>query len=57
MDPYGERLSQAREQGTVASAVVDLAKPYRWQWLGDMHTRRMKELRMDVAVPQPGLLK
>jgi predicted amidohydrolase len=57
MDPYGERLSQAREQGSAAVATVDLAKPYRWQWLGDMRTRRMKELRMDVAVPQPGLMQ
>jgi predicted amidohydrolase len=57
MDPYGERLSQAREQGSVAAATIDLGKVYRWQWLGDMRTRRMKELRMDVAVPQPGLLR
>ncbi|HEU0120681.1 MAG TPA: carbon-nitrogen hydrolase family protein [Bryobacteraceae bacterium] len=57
MDPFGERLSQARDQGTAASATLDLAKPYRWRWLGDMRTRRLKELRMDVAVPQPGLLR
>lgn len=57
MDPFGERLSQAREQGTAATATIDLAKPYRWQWLGEMRTRRLKELRMDVAVPQPGLLR
>jgi predicted amidohydrolase len=57
MDPYGERLSQAREQGTSANATVDLGKAYRWQWLGDMRTRRLKELRMDVSVPQPGLLR
>ncbi|MFN0101365.1 MAG: carbon-nitrogen hydrolase family protein [Bryobacteraceae bacterium] len=56
MDPFGERLSQAREQGTAAIATVDLAKHYRWQWLGEMRTRRLKELRMDVAVPQPGLV-
>lgn len=56
MDPFGERLSQAREQGTAAVATIDLAKHYNWQWLGEMRTRRMKELRMDVAVPQPGLL-
>lgn len=57
MDPYGERLSQAREQGTAASATIDLAKNYRWQWLGEMRTRRLKELRTDVPVPQPGLLR
>lgn len=57
MDPLGERLSQAREDGTVATATIDLAKHYRWQWLGEMRTRRLKELRMDVAVPQPGLVR
>lgn len=57
MDPFGERLSQAREEGTAAVATVDLAKHYRWKWLGEMRTRRLKELRMDVAVPQPGLLR
>jgi predicted amidohydrolase len=57
MDPYGERLSQARDQSTAAVATVDLAKRYRWQWLGEMHTRRLKELRVDVPVPQPGLLR
>jgi predicted amidohydrolase len=57
MDPFGERFSQARENGTVAIATIDLAKHYRWQWLGDMRTRRMKEIRMDVAVPQPGLVR
>lgn len=56
MDPFGERLSQARDQGTAAVATVDLGKHYRWQWLGEMRTRRLKELRTDVAVPQPGLL-
>jgi predicted amidohydrolase len=57
MDPYGERLSQAREQGSAAVTTVDLARNYRWQWLGEMRTRRIKELRTDVAVPQPGLLR
>lgn len=57
MDPYGERLSQAREQGSAAVATIDLGKHYRWQWLGEMRTRRMRELRMDVAVPAPGLVR
>ncbi len=57
MDPTGERLAQAREQGTAATATVDLAKQYSWQWLGEMRTRRLKELRMDVAVPTPGALR
>ena len=57
MDPMGERLAQAREQGSAATATVDLAKQYNWQWLGEMRTRRLKELRMDVAVPAPGALR
>ena len=57
MDPFGERLSQAREDGTAAVATLDLAKHYRWQWLGEMRTRRLKEIRMDVPVPQPGLVR
>lgn len=57
MDPYGERLSHAREQGSAAVATIDLSKHYRWQWLGEMRTRRMRELRMDVAVPAPGVIR
>lgn len=57
MDPYGERLSQAREQGSAAVATIDLGKHHRWQWLGEMRTRRMRELRMDVAVPAPGVVR
>jgi predicted amidohydrolase len=56
MDPYGERLSEARQRGTAAFATVDLSKRYEWQWLGEMRTRRLKELRVDVPVPPPGLL-
>jgi predicted amidohydrolase len=57
MDPYGERLSQAREQGSAAVATIDLGKHYRWQWLGEMRTRRMRELRMDIVVQAPGLVR
>jgi len=57
MDPGGERLSQAREIGSAATATIDLAKPYIWPWLGEMRTRRLKELRVDVAVPTPGLIR
>jgi hypothetical protein len=57
MDPGGERLSQAREIGSAATATIDLAKPYNWPWLGEMRTRRLKELRVDVAVPTPGLIR
>ncbi|MBM3783387.1 MAG: carbon-nitrogen hydrolase family protein [Acidobacteria bacterium] len=56
MDPLGERLSQATEQGTAAVATIDLEKRYKAKWLGEMRTRRIKELRVDVKAPMPGLL-
>jgi predicted amidohydrolase len=57
MDPNGERLSQAREQGTAAIATVDLNKRYTDPHLGDMHSRRMREIRLDVPIVYPGLEK
>jgi hypothetical protein len=55
MDPDGERLSEAREEGKAARATVDLNRRYADPWLGDMRTRRWKEQRTDVAGPVPGL--
>lgn len=59
MDPLGERLSQANEQnaGSVAVATVDLEKRYKAKWLGEMRTRRLKELRVDVQPPTPGVVR
>ena len=54
MDPDGEILSQAPRDGSAAVVSVDLARRYRDPWLGDMHSRRMKELRLDVPPPLPG---
>jgi predicted amidohydrolase len=48
MDPDGEILSIAREQGTVAMAKIDLNRRYVDNWLGDMRGRFMKELRTDL---------
>lgn len=48
MDPDGEILSLARQNGTTAVATIDLNKRYADQWLGDMRGRFMKEVRMDV---------
>ena len=56
MDPDGERLSEAKNRGTAAIATVDLNKRYLDQWLGDMHGRRMKELRLDVKAALPGFV-
>jgi predicted amidohydrolase len=57
MDPDGVRLSEARQRGSVAVSTVDLEKRYTEPWLGDMRTRRLKELRLDVPTPEPGRLK
>jgi predicted amidohydrolase len=56
MDPDGEMLSVARNRGAAAVATVDLNKRYLDQWLGEMHGRRMKELRLDVKAPLPGFV-
>jgi len=50
VDPTGELLAIARDQGTVASATIDLNRRYVDTWLGDMRERFMKELRLDVKV-------
>ena len=55
MDPDGERLSVAPARGTAAVATLDLNRRYLDPWLGDMHGRRMKELRLDLQPPTPGL--
>jgi len=53
MDPDGERISEAREEGTVAVATIDLNRRYLQQFLGDMRQRRAKEHRSDVEIPSP----
>jgi predicted amidohydrolase len=55
MDPAGEVLAQAPADGTVAVATIDLNRRYWHPHLGDMRARRMKELRIDVPRPTPGL--
>lgn len=56
MDPDGELLARAPESGTVALSTIDLNRRYREPWLGEMRTRRLRELRLDVVTPPPGLL-
>jgi predicted amidohydrolase len=48
MDPNGEIVSAARNRGDVAHATIDLSRRYPDSWLGEMHERFMKELRLDV---------
>lgn len=47
-DPMGERLSEAKTNGSIAYAELDLAKQYREKYLGDMRARRMRETRLDI---------
>ena len=54
MDPAGTRLAEAKDRGAAAIATIDLNHRYLDPWLGDMHGRRMKELRLDVKPPLPG---
>jgi predicted amidohydrolase len=56
MDPDGELLATATEEGTVAITTIDLNRRYREQWLGEMRTRRLREIRVDVPLPAPGVL-
>ena len=55
MDPDGERLAVAPNRGDAAIATIDLNKRYLDPWLGEMHGRRMKELRLDLKPTLPGL--
>ena len=55
MDPDGEVLAKAPRDGSVANASIDLSRRYWHSHLGDMHARRMKELRLDILVPVAGL--
>ncbi len=57
MDPDGRRVAQAPHRGEVAVAEIDLSRRYTDPWLGDMRTRRLKEIRLDVPVPLPGRLR
>jgi len=50
MDPLGETLAIASEEGQVATATIDLNRRYTDDWLGWMRGRFMHELRTDVAV-------
>jgi predicted amidohydrolase len=57
MDPDGRRVAQAPQRGEIALAEIDLSRRYTDPWLGDMRTRRLKEIRLDVPVPMPGRLR
>ena len=59
IDPDGVILSIARKDGTIATATIDLSKRYMDgdAKYGEMHSRRMKEIRLDVHSPLPGLEK
>lgn len=54
-DRNGEIIAKAPERGSVAVATFDLNERSLKPFLGDMHSRRMKELRLDIQPPFPGL--
>lgn len=54
-DPDGEIVAAAPEPGTAAVTTIDLSRRYWNSQLGDMRARRIKELRLDVKPPVPGL--
>lgn len=54
LDPDGEILSQAKEQGVAAITTIDLNKRYVHFHRGNMRERYVKELRPDVPLGQPG---
>jgi predicted amidohydrolase len=54
-DPDGEIIAVAPERGMAAVATIDLSRRYWHHQLGDMRARRMKELRLDIKPPVPGL--
>jgi predicted amidohydrolase len=56
IDPDGNVLSKTHEDGTLAQATVDLSKRFTDPWLGEMHSRRMRELRLDIPAEQPGFV-
>ena len=55
IDPDGNVLSKTHADGTLAVAEIDLGKRYIDSWLGDMHSRRMREQRLDIPMEQPGV--
>lgn len=57
MDPAGEVIAQAREQGSAAVATIDLNRRYVDPWLGHMRGRFFKELRLDVPVERPWIYR
>ncbi len=48
-NPMGDRLSEAKANGTAAYAEVDLNQSQREKFLGDMKARRMRETRLDLS--------
>jgi predicted amidohydrolase len=53
LDPDGDLLANASENGTIAVAQIDLNRRYDDAWLGNMRERFMKELRLDIPIKQP----
>ncbi len=50
INPVGDVIVEASDEGSVAVATIDLNQRYVDPWLGDMRARFMRELRLDVPV-------
>ena len=50
INPDGEELLIAHEQGEIAAVTLDLNRRYPDEWLGDMRGRFFHELRLDVPL-------
>ncbi len=48
-NPMGDRLSEAKTNGSAAYAEIDLNQSQREKFLGDMKARRMRETRLDLS--------
>ncbi|MCC6390941.1 MAG: hypothetical protein IT167_10070, partial [Bryobacterales bacterium] len=56
MDPKGESLAVATEQGSAAVATVDLNRRYDWGGLGNMRGRIVREMHAEIPLIRPGFI-
>jgi len=56
MDPKGESLAVATEQGSAAVATVDLNRRYDWGGLGNMRGRIVREMHAEIPLIRPGFV-
>jgi predicted amidohydrolase len=59
VDPNGEQIASAKEEGTAAIATIDLSRRYRSHLvnLGVLRERIVRELQAGVPVKRPGFVQ